>query len=73
MSKDVPKEELDNFEKLIDKEDYEEEDRTKEIKAWLDKNCPQYNEIIKEVALELEKELIQYKNQIPGTKGYNQP
>ena len=71
MSECVPEEELDNFEKIIDEENEKKEDRTEVIKEWLDKNCPQYNEIIHDVTLELENELKKYKDKIPWTKSYS--
>lgn len=38
-----------------------------ESKRWLRDNCPEYKEIVIHLTKQMEKELIEYRNDIPGT------
>lgn len=59
ISKTVPPEQMDELEKITE---------SHEIVKWLEANCPQYREICQKVRIDIKKELLKYKDDIPGIR-----
>lgn len=47
-------------------EEFHNEISAKDAKSWLNENCPQHNEIINTQQTVLYKEIMKYKEEIPG-------
>ena len=69
MTEIVPKDKMRIYEELIDADvlsDAEEEEQTKKIAEWLRNNIPNYHQMIDDIKKEMENELVNFKDSIPG-------